>query len=1214
MIVEQKRVPERVKKKSLKDDHKYDIKHEGEFESIMLEANQLNAVGFQAANKSPIRLNARLNEKDVNVMIDSGSSGNFVSQSLISSNPKWRCRTLDSSSQRKVRLANGAVEEVNECLLGKLKIDAMEELLWFTVIPLEGYDIILGMPWLSKHNPEVNWSSGIVTVKDPKTRQIFRLRTIKKMERALKPIVDQQAAGVTMLSALQFKRAAKKSGTEVFLALVRPVKSDGDRAEVEADASSVEHAAAKKLLGNYRDVFPEDLPSGLPPKRDVDHRIELEPGSVPPTKAPYRMSPAQLDELKKQLNELFEKQFIQPSKSPFGAPVLFVKKKDGSTRMCIDYRALNKVTIKNKYPLPRVDELLDRLHGAKWFSKIDLRSGYHQVRIATEDVPKTAFRTRYGHFEFLVLPFGLTNAPATFMQLMNGIFHDNLDDFVIVFLDDILIFSKTAEEHTRHVEAVLKVLREHKLFAKESKCEFFRQSIAFLGYLVTKDGITMDPEKVKAIVEWPTPLKTVRDVRSFLGLAGYYRRFVNGFSKTAAPLTELLKKDKNFEWTQKENIAFDTLKSGIVSAPILISPDPAKAYVVTTDASGFATGAILQQDHGNGLQPIAFMSHKMNAAERNYPVHEQELLAVIHALREWKHYLHGVKFEVITDHRSLQHFMTQPSLSARQARWSEFIQEFACDMKITYKPGKLNEAADALSRRPDHQHLNSVSSPVIVTELIDLIRKAYANDEVCKKLLKEDRTVSCRDGIMFKNRHRIIVPNSTEIRGRILSEYHDIPLSGHVGVHKVYEQLSRKWYWPRMKETVVDYVRSCPSCQQNKSSNQKPIGLLQPLPIPERRWQQVTLDLITQLPKTKSGNDAIVVFVDKLSKMVHYVATTTDVDAVKLADLFISQVVRLHGIPESIVSDRDSRFTSSFWKSLWDQLGTKLHMSTAFHPQSDGQTERANRTLEEGLRAYVSINHDDWDIHLPILEFAVNNSPSASTGETPFMLNYGQNPLLPVDLMNPASQVEETQRLLESMKERIINAKNHLIKSQERQSQYANEKRRDFAFKVGENVMLSTRNLNLTVKGPANKLNPKWIGPFTIIEKVNDVAFKLELPHDMIQKRIHPVFHASLLKPYFTSDEFKDREPPRPPPDNYDNPQAEPEYEVEKILKKRVIRNESQYLVLWKGYPAHDATWEPEWRLKEDSPRLIDEFTKHSVNDDEPQPIRRSGRLSSKHN
>ena len=468
MIIEPQRVPERVKKKM--------TKLHGIDDTTVLEANLLNQLFVNVANESPIKLSGTLNGKSATILIDSGSSGNFVSKQFVSKH-KLESRRLDSSSQHNVRLANGIVETTNQCIIGQLMIDDHHEQVELTVITLKGYDIVLGMPWLEIHNPEVNWSTGTIRINDKHT--FNAINNDHSLTKSSWNVNDRKSADVmciTELSALQFKRVAKKSGTELFLAIVRPVNGDKVVSSKANVSNGTEHVAVKNLLVKFKDVFPDDLPSGLPPKRDVDHRIELLPGSEPPTKAPYRMSPAQLDELKKQLNELLEKQFVQPSKSPFGAPVLFVKKKDGSTRMCIDYRALNKVTIKNKYPLPRVDELLDRLHGAKWFSKIDLRSGYHQVRIADGDIQKTAFRTRYGHYEFMVLPFGLTNAPATFMQLMHGIFHNNLDDFVIVFLDDILIFSKTnfKKDHVKHLEAVLKKLREHKLYAKESKCEFFK--------------------------------------------------------------------------------------------------------------------------------------------------------------------------------------------------------------------------------------------------------------------------------------------------------------------------------------------------------------------------------------------------------------------------------------------------------------------------------------------------------------------------------------------------------------------------------------------------------------------------------------------------------------------------------------------------------------------------------------------------------------------
>ncbi len=334
--------------------------------------------------------------------------------------------------------------------------------------------------------------------------------------------------------------------------------------------NSEEARVAQQLLNKFKDVFPEELPKSLPPKREIDHKIELVEGASPVSRPTYRMSPIELDELKKQIEEALANGQIRPSKSPFGAPVLFVKKKDGSMRMCIDYRGLNRITIKNTYPLPRVDELFDRLLGAKYFSKIDLRSGYHQLRIHPEDIYKTAFNTRYGHFEWMVLPFGLTNAPASFMALMQEIFQPFLDNFVIVFLDDILIYSKTLKDHKDHLEQVLSMLRQHQLYAKLEKCELIKNKVGFLGHVVSDNGIEMEAAKINAISSWPV-LKSVEDVRSFLGLAGYYRKFIQNFSAITAPLTDLIHKGAKYEWTSKQQVAFDKLKQAMIHGPILFA-------------------------------------------------------------------------------------------------------------------------------------------------------------------------------------------------------------------------------------------------------------------------------------------------------------------------------------------------------------------------------------------------------------------------------------------------------------------------------------------------------------------------------------------------------------------------------------------------------------------------------------------------------------------
>ena len=405
----------------------------------------------------------------------------------------------------------------------------------------------------------------------------------------------------------------------------------------------------QQLLTEFADVMPDQLPAGLPPSRGVHHSIPLVPGAQVPQRRSYRLSPREFQEAQRQISELMSLGLIQPSSSPFCSPVLFVPKKDSDVlRMVIDYRALNRITIPNKYPLPRIDDLLDRLQGAKYFSSLDLMAGYHQIRIDDSDVPKTAFRTPQGLFEFKVLSFGLTNAPATFQGVMNHIFSGLLNRCVIVYLDDILVFSKSAEEHQQHLREVFAVLRKHRLYAKRSKCSFCTSELHFLGYIVSQHGIAADPAKTTAVAAWPEPTN-VKQLRSFLGLANYYRKFVSNFSRIAAPLNALTKKSVAFSWSAECREAFQVLKYTLSTAPVLALPDLSKPYEVITDASGFALGAVLQQDG----RPIAFASRRMQPAERNYHPGEQELLAAIFALRQWRCYLEGADLVLVTDHASL---------------------------------------------------------------------------------------------------------------------------------------------------------------------------------------------------------------------------------------------------------------------------------------------------------------------------------------------------------------------------------------------------------------------------------------------------------------------------------------------------------------------------------------------------------------------------------
>ena len=695
-----------------------------------------------------------------------------------------------------------------------------------------------------------------------------------------------------------------------------------------------------KWLEDFQDVFPEEL-TELPPPRELDHSIELIPGAQPVARRPYKMSLPESAELKEQLTQLLDQGFIHPSISPWSTPVLFNRKKDGTLRLCIDYRGLNQVTVKNKYAIPRMDELLDRLHGASIFSKIDLKSGYYQIRINEQDIPKTGFNTRFGHYEFTVMPFGLTNAPATFNRLMTKIFREHLDDFVLVFFDDILVYSRTPEEHEQHVKRVLELLRQHKLYAKRSKCTFFTEKVEYLGFIISKNGVATDPAKIEAVIGWPQP-RSIKEIRGFLGLTGWYRIFIKGYAVIAVPLTSLLKKTKTFSWSHKAQESFEKLKNALVNAPILQLPHFTKTFTFLTDASGQAIGGVLSQEG----KPIAYESRKLRIHELNYPTHDLELLAVVHALKLWRHYLLGKRFDLHTDHKSLKWIFTQPDLNMRQRRWMELLCEY--DFGIEYKPGKENSVADALSRKST---LNAIIIPQ--ASIIEQVHQSMPSDpyfqEIHRLLNLQDRSerqhrkikgfkVDDQD-LYFNN--RLCIPNNKDLKNSILKESHDIPIAAHPGYVKMYHTLRQSFFWPGLKKDILAYVNRCLSCQKIKAERVRYPGKLQPIDPPHMKWEYISMDFITGLPSSL-GYDSIFVVVDMFTKMTHLFPVKSTASAKDIAFVFMKGIFTYHGLPQRIVSDRDTKFTSNFWQALFSATGTQLAFSTAYHPQTDGQTERTN--------------------------------------------------------------------------------------------------------------------------------------------------------------------------------------------------------------------------------------------------------------------------------
>ncbi|GJV75460.1 reverse transcriptase domain-containing protein [Tanacetum coccineum] len=861
----------------------------------------------------------------------------------------------------------------------------------------------------------------------------------------------------------------------------RPEKNPGSLACIKADEKKFDDI---RVVRDFPEVFPDDL-SGLPHVREIEFPIDLIPGASPVVKSPYRLAPSEMLELSNQLKELQEKGFIRPSHSPWGAPVLFVKKKDGAMRMCIDYRELNKLTIKNRYPLPRIDDLFDQLQGACCFSKIDLRSGYHQLRVREEDIPKTAFRTRYGHFEFTVMPFGLTNAPAIFMDLMNRVCKPYLDKFVIVFIDDILIYSKSEEEHEVHLKTILDLLKKEKLYAKNFKCEFWLKEVQFLRHVVNRDGIHMDPSKVESVKNWKIP-ESSTEIRSFLGLAGYYRRFIENFSKIAKPLTLLTQKNKKYVWGNEQGEAFRILKEKLCNAPVLALPDGPDDFVVYCDASKQGFGCVLMQRG----KVIAYASRQLKKHEKNYTTHDLELGAVVFAFKIWRHYPYGTKSVIYTDHKSLQYIFDQKDLDMRQRWWIELLSDYECEIK--YHPGKANVVADALSRKerlkPRRVRAMSIT---IHSELKTKILQAQGEASKDLKAPAEwlrglEKHFERRDNGRIYFFDRIWIPSVGGVRKLIMDEAHTSRYSIHPGADKMYHDLRDLYWWPGMKRDIAEYVSKCLTCSKIKAEHQKPSGLLQQPEIPEWKWEKITMDLVTKLPRSSSGYDAIWVIVDRLTKSAHFLPIREDYKTEKLARIYINEIVARHGVPVSIISDRDGRFASHLWQALQEALGTKLHMSTAYHPETDGQSERTIQTLEDMLRACVMDFGGSWDTHLPLVE-----SPMIWT-------EVGESQLIGPEL------VQEMTKKIFQIKERLKTARS-------REKTYADKRRKPLEFKVGDRVLLKVSPWKGVVRfGKKGKLAPRYVGPFEIVECVGPVAYRLKLPQKL--SCVHDTFHVSNLK------------------------------------------------------------------------------------------------------
>ncbi|XP_074303669.1 uncharacterized protein LOC141638156 [Silene latifolia] len=787
--------------------------------NLVLRTLKIDSKPIESGQRNQLfHTNCKVNNRWVSLIIDGGSCTNVASTEMVS---KLGLKTTKHPHPYALHwLDNGSSVKVTKQARVNLAMGSYVDEVLCDVIPMDACHILLGRPWQFDRDVLHRGKCNEYELKDKGKRIVLKPLSPQNSRVAATNTVPK--AGISLLIGKRDVERAIDGGERVFLLVAK-----------ENSSSNVvlqENDQVEKLLTEFSDVFPDELPAGLPPIRGIEHQIDLIPGSSLPNKAAYRCNPKETKELQKQIDELMARGY-----------------KDGSWRMCVDSRAVNNITIKYRFPIPRLDDMLDELHGSVIFSKIDLRSGYHQIRMREGDEWKTAFKTKHGLYEWTVMPFGLTNAPSTFMRLMNEVLKSFLGRFVVVYLDDILVYSRSIDDHFEHLRQVFETLRSQKLYGKREKCSFLVESVIFLGYVVSKDGVSVDQSKIEAIRSWPEP-KTVSEVRSFHGLASFYRRFIQNFSTITSPITECLKKG-SFNWGGAAKQAFETIKDRLCTAPILALPDFTQPFEVECDASGVGIGAVLIQ----GNRPIAYFSEKLGGARLNYCTYDKEFYAIVRALDHWSHYLRPNHFILHSDHESLKYINGPQKLNLRHAKWVEFLQSFHFSSK--YKNGKSNVVADALSRR--YTLLSTLDVRLLGFETL---KDYYGEDGdfgaiylECKSGTKGEYLI--QNDFLFKG-NRLCVPKHP-IRELLVREAHGGGLAGHFGMAKTVEILKEHFLWPRLQKDVHNIVGKCVTCQVSKSKF-KP-GEYTPLPIPARPWDDVSMDFIVALPRTQRGKDAIMV-------------------------------------------------------------------------------------------------------------------------------------------------------------------------------------------------------------------------------------------------------------------------------------------------------------------------------------------------------------------
>lgn len=1088
---------------------------------------------------SPV-IRVEVNGHEIEALVDTGSTITLINGNLLK---ELHNQNVVKRTAKTYKTANNG--ELRTIGLVKLAVKMNDINIGITAEVAESIcaSIILGRDWCYQHDVVIDFRRRLVTMQTEKQNINIPFSPTQEDQqpvRAIEVTNQCQTCEKTFESRNKLMEHLKESnhGNQSPLNKIQTTIFE----KIQHLHEQTQRTHTQFMINKYQELFDTSKPSAI--KTTIHHTIRTG-DHYPIYHHPRRTSNTIRHIIRSETEKMLKEGIIRPSSSPWSSPVVIVKKKDGTPRFCVDYRKINSITEKDVYPLPRIDEIIEQLSQSSWYTKLDLKNGYFQAPISEQDKKKTAFATPDGLFEFNRLPQGLVNSPPTFQRLMNETLGNLRWKICVVYLDDIVIHSKSFEQHLKDVDTVCSMLNKANFKLNVDKCELFQKEITFLGYKINKDGMSPSNQHVASIKNFPQPT-TAKHAYAFVQTANYFRKFIRQFAEIAAPLTKFNKKDVQFTWGTEEQTAFDTLKHHLASAPILILPNDTSNMKLQTDASDIGIGGVLLQLTADGYKPVGYASRLLTKTEKKYPTIEKEALALWWCVtQKFKTYLQGQRFIVETDHRPLIWLNKQPYNNARVDRWGIALQEF--EYEIKHIAGTKNQVADCLSRYPvesvstkEDQQEPVAANPQVFVVTRAMARRAeaskeeseeeigksprrgnngnkcrtkkeehiYFDDETLRKqqqadtdlqkilqnIEKHNDVIVEKDGVVYKKKERKdgktyflrYIPKA--MVKNILFIYHDSTFNGsHFGIKKTFYKIRNRFFWPNQFKDIAHHISSCIHCNKNNYSREKPPGHLQPVAPPEGIMDKVAMDFVGPLPVSKNGNRYVIVLTDTLSKFT-FAKPVRDCTSTTAAKFLVEEVILKYGVPKELITDNGTHFTSSLFETLLQIMGCCHIKITPYHAQANGQCERYNATFMPKVLSLTNEQGTNWDEKIAPTTFNYNNTWHATTKLTPFQLMFARDCRTPADFWldaDPLAPIEHQREMKRYIQMAKLMARTNIHQSQTMMKRRYDRHRKNPAFEPGDQVVVANPR-------PTNKLSPKYIGPYTVKKRVGNKTYQVQ--------------------------------------------------------------------------------------------------------------------------